>query len=262
MKKQQDRDIPANLFTATRVVLGIGVLLIAFGIAYQAATSTGDRRPSTLDQIVSGIAAAVGGGALGAGINTIVVQKYEQDVLKEIQAVVAESVRARFTSDHDELNMFRRDWHHYYLTQAGGKVGWWYQTYNFSKSVAIGSITEETSVLDSDGSSHAYLTEAGVRGQRFILFETRQGGSEASVIEIYPTPRGFQTVHTAITFLQSWDSTNLVTKSILSRRPLIDGIVGGRVSDVHANTLDEVWRNDFLSQNKVLIEDTSHSERE
>jgi len=242
--------------------LGIGALLVAFGISYQAATSTGDRQPSTLDRIVSGIAAAIGGGALGAGINTIVVKKYEQDVLKEIQAVVAESLRAQFTSDHDELAMFRRDWHHYYLTQADGKVGWWYQTYNFSKSVAIGSITETTSVLDSDNSSHAYLTEAGVRGQRFILFETRQDGSEASAIEIYPTPRGFQTIHTAITFLQSWDSTNLVTKAILSRRPLIDGVVDGRVSDVHANTLHEVWRNNFLSQNKVLIEESNHRERE
>jgi len=246
---------PSGSLIPSLVVLGIGGLLVAFGIAYQAATASGGHQPSLTDNIIGGVTLAIGGGAIGAAIQTITERRYDGDALSNVEQMIRESLGARFTSDDDALSMFRRDWHHYYLTHVDGESAWWHQTYSFGRNLAKGSITERTSVLDSGGKAHGYLTEAGIRGQRFMLIETREGGGEPALVEIYPMPRGFATVHVAVAFLEGWDSVHLVTKAILSEQPLLENDVHGAVPRENWPALDAVWKSHFLAQNKLTLDD-------
>lgn len=231
-------------------VLLVGCLVVSFAIAYQAATH---RSQSVADQLISGIGLAVGGGILGAAINTLIVRRYEHDVLAEISTLLADSLQARFTSREEELGIYRRTWHHYYLTERDQELTWWYEQCSFGQNPAVGSAVQRTALRDTFGNSHAYVTEMGVRGQRLILLESREDGSEAAGVEVYPMPRGFRPTHAGVAFLETWDGTHLLGKAILSETPLVDALPEGPVPAVHAATLHQSWKKLFERNIRVAL---------
>jgi hypothetical protein len=257
MSSDRKSPVTRNSVTPSLVVLGVGGLFVAFGIAYQAATTGGGREPSLIDSIIGGFALALGGGAVGAAIQAVTEHRYSGDVLISIEKTIRESLGARFTSSESDLKMFKRDWHHYYLTHLNGESSWWHQEYSFGQNVAQGSITGRTNVSDADGRAHTYLTEAGVRSQRFILLETNEEGEEPAVVEVYPMPRGFQTVHAAIAFLEGWDSSNVVTKAILSEKPLTKENSKGIVRQEDWSILDKIWETQFFAHNRLTLGNTA-----
>ena len=235
-------------------VVVIGALLVALGVAYQSATSSSGRPSSLFDQVTSGVLLALGGGILGAGLNSFIVRKYERNILGEIRDLVENSIPARFTSDETDLQIFRHEWHHYYLTQVGDARAWWYETCLFDRNTAVGSITQQTRLRDMEGQDHEYLTEVGVRGQRLILLETRVDGGEASGVEVFPRPRGFQSVHTGIACLETWSGAHILTKTVFSRKSLFGSIPKGRLTEDQAATLDQTWVEDFYRHSEILID--------
>lgn len=231
----------------------IGSLLIALGVAYRSASSPPSGIQSTSDGIIVGLLLAVGGSMLGAGLNTIMAGRYQQGVLDEIRDVVAGSIPASFISDEAQLQAFRHQWHHYYLTQIGGDRTWWYEVCAFDSARLVGSLTEQTSLRAHDGDIHPYLAEVGVRGERLIFLETRVDGKEAGCVEIFPRPRGFQSVHTGVAVLETWTGSNVLTKAIIARKPLVNKIGKGRVPDTAASTLDDIWRTDFDHHTETFL---------
>lgn len=227
------------------IVLIVGVLLVALGITYQAATSNNARQSTVFDQIVFGILIAVGGGVIGASINTLVVRRFEMDVLSEVREIVSRSLNACFLSEDREINRFRQLWHHYYVTQIDGNVCWWYEKYSFTRNLTIGSLSQQSTLRDSSGNAHVYLTEVGVRGNRLILFSTQQDGSESAAVEVFPMPRGFQNIHTGIAVLETWDASQILGKVILSKIPLVEDIPEGRVHGDHTEILNKTWGDSF-----------------
>jgi hypothetical protein len=138
-------------------VLFVGVLLVALGITYQAATTNNARQPTVFDQIIFGIMIAVGGGVIGASLNTLVVRRFEMDVLSEVREIVSRSLKAGFLSEDREVNRYRQLWHHYYyITQIDGKICWWYEVYSFTRNLTIGSLSQRSTLLDSSGNAHIY----------------------------------------------------------------------------------------------------------
>jgi hypothetical protein len=195
---------------------------------------------------MSGVLIAVGGGVLGAGINSFIVRKFERDLLRDVRDIIARTLQARFLSDDRDIARYRGSWHHYYLTELDGNPSWWYEHYSF-EDPAVGSITQRTALRDSHGAQHSYLIELGVRGDRLILVSSREDRSEASGVEVFPLPRGFQHTHAGIVVLEAWDSSQVLSKVILSKDQLIPDISEGRVPDEHSATLHTIWKARLLS---------------
>lgn len=229
----------------TFAVFIVGILLVALGITYQAATSSNARQATVYDQIIFGILLAVGGGVIGASINTFVVRRFEGDALLEVREVISRSLAARFISEDRELEAYRQLWHHYYVTQVEGSTCWWYEKQSLVHNSTIGSLSGQSVLLDSAGNAHSYLTELGVRGNRLILISARQDGAESASIAVFPTPRGFQKLHTGILVLETWDSSQMLTKIIISQSPLIENIPEGRLFGEHPAILDRIWSDNF-----------------
>ncbi|MER6124407.1 hypothetical protein ABT173_17475 [Streptomyces sp. NPDC001795] len=237
--------------TTEYMVLLLGTFIVGFAISFQTAT---DDPHSVADQLVSGVALAVGGGILGAGINSLIVKKYERDVLAEVTVLLAESLQARFTSTEAELASYRRNWHHYYLTEVDRELTWWYEKCSFDHNPVIGSIVQRTALHDTLGRTHTYVTEMGVRGQRLVLLETREDGAEAAGVEVYPMPRGFRSVHAGVACVETWDGTHLIGKAILSESPIVDSVTEGRIQPEHAPVINEVWAKLFQRNIRIVLE--------
>jgi hypothetical protein len=234
-------------------VVIIGGLLVTLGIVYQSSVGGPGEGSSTADQIVAGVALALGGSVLGAGINSVVVRRYEFDILREINDTISRSLQARFVSENSDLAIYRRDWHHYYVTEIEGNSHWWYESCSFGRNFTVGSISERTELRDSAGYTHAYITEVGVRGQRLVLLETREDGVEAGAVEVFPLPRGFQNLHTGIVCLETWDGSHAISKCILSKNPMVEVDREGIVPAEHSQALDQAWRDNFSRHTRVII---------
>lgn len=240
--------------TAPAVLL-VGILLVALGITYQAATTGAGRQSTIFDNVAFGVLIAVGGGVIGASLNTLIVRKFEWDVLSAVREVVANSLSATFLTEDRELSGYRKLWHNYHVTQVGEKFCWWYETCSFAQDSAVGSLTQDVVLCDSLGNRHGYLAEVGIRGNRLIRILTRKDSTECATIEVFPMPRGFHDRHAGIVVLETWDSTQIVSKAIMSEHPLVRGIPEGRVNDEHAETLDKAWRERFSRTVDIVLED-------
>jgi hypothetical protein len=106
------------------------------------------------------------------------------------------------TSDEHELHPARKDWHHYYMAEVAGALEWSYQRYRFDRSTAIGSIATDSPIRDLQGHEHAYRTEAGVRGSRLIVMDTRSTGVEQPSVHINSQfAEGYHVIRCGIGFL-------------------------------------------------------------
>lgn len=241
------RDTRPREGKTTRAVIIIGALTVAIGVLFGAAT-THDGKTTMVDLVISQVATAVGGGVLGAGLNTLVVRQYERDVLEEVRASVRESLAARLTSDDKELRPFRKDWYHYYQSQADGQLTWWSEFLPFEHSDSIGSIKTTSTVSDIANSKHSYTTEAGVRNGTLFLLCTIDQGNENGIVEVYPVATGYKTVYAGMLFIESWDSVHLAGKCLLSMAPLVTATAGAQLTPEDAVVLDRVWASNFKAR--------------
>jgi hypothetical protein len=236
------------------IVLLVGVLLVALGVVWGAATGpVGGGQASTANEVVSGVLLALGGGVLGAGLNSFIVRRYEFDALDEIKELVASSLAARFVSTDDQLAHYRRLWHHYYLTELENEQVWWYETCRFGDGSAVGSLSQRTTLRDSAGLLHSYTAEVGVRGQRMILINSREDGTEASGVEVFPMPRGFQQTHAGFGCIETWDGTQILTKVLLSTGALVDAGDEGKLAKDLGAQLDSLWTTNFFRHTRTTI---------
>jgi hypothetical protein len=85
-----------------------------------------------------------------------------------------------------------------------------------------------------------------VRGDRLIILSTKMDGREPVLTEVYPefSSRDYQSTHCGAMFMQTWDGSDVLTKTILSLTPLVDRDEG-TVPDEHFVVLDRVWQRGF-----------------
>ena len=235
----------------TRSVVIIGVLLVALGVLYSSA-AVHNGNTSLVNTVISQVAVAIGGGVLGAGLNTVIVRRFERDVLEEITSCVEASLTARFVSSEQELRPLRRDWHHYYVSQVGRQRRWWSQPMPFGNTDGVGSIRLSMPVIDGGGRVHSYTAEAGVRSNTLIVLNTNDRGNENCSVDVYPAVNGYRTVYAGIAMLESWDGDNVVTRCLMSLEPLVAGSPGP-LSETESAQLDQEWTDAFRST--VLLGD-------
>jgi hypothetical protein len=227
------------------LILVLGIVTTALGIAYAAATHD----TSVADQIIAGLFISAGSSIGGASISLLVVSASGQDTIEEVRETIASSLRSKFVSDEKALQCIRREWHHYHVTEVDAGLVWSYHRYRFDRSVSVGSIEVEAPVIDAAGREHLYRAEAGMRGSRLMIIDRRSTGTEQPAIHIYPDmAEAYRPVHSGIAFLISWHGHPMVTKAILSQTRLVPHNAEGVLPPSHNEDLDSIWDRNFPGQ--------------
>lgn len=238
--------------TRVWLILFLGVVMTGFGITYAAATAPkSGQGPSLLNDVISGLLTAVGGGIVGATISLLVTGSSDRDTLQKIRSVVEDSLQSTLISEESSLIPVRRRWHHYFVTTIDERNVWQYERYDFDLSLTVGSVVIAITVESTAGLKIKYQVEAGVRGDRLIILSTMIGGDEPVFTEIYPQFLDFKSEHFGIVLMQNWDGFNTLTKAILSRTELFEA-AEGTVAEEHFAMLEAKWERGFARHNVVF----------
>jgi hypothetical protein len=228
------------------IVTLLGSCVTALGVYIQATGS------SSLQQMIAGTLAALGGGVIGAAVSIYFSAGEGRDALLAVRELLATSLSAQMRSEEDELTAIRKQWHYYFLTERDGRFIWRYSDYHFEHSNAPGSI--ELMMKDNTyGRDHVYRAEVAVRGNRMILVETPGQGREEPIIGVTPSfTEGNRRVHAGVIFLNSWDGNNLLSKCLWSDTPLAAVSTAGDVEPEDAAILEENWDRIFRARTRIL----------
>ncbi|MER5940766.1 hypothetical protein ABT121_25955 [Streptomyces sp. NPDC001928] len=186
----------------------------------------------------------LGGGFVGAITATYLVSASVRRQSQRMTDVLEESLTSTLRSDNARLASARRPWHHYFLTTLRGQYVWRYEQYPFHLSAHVSSLSTEIDVQSDSGLTHRYLVEAFVRHERLAIL-SRKVGDEANIfVEIYPQFDGELSEFFGVGIVRTWDATNIVTKVILSRAPLVSG-TDGTLTQEDFVELDRIWEQGF-----------------
>jgi hypothetical protein len=237
------------------LILALGVVTTGFGVAF-AAAATDNGKISLPNQEVSGVLTAIGGGIVGAVISIMVARAADRETLTRITSVLEGSLTSSLRSENSRLASARQLWHHYYPTTLRGEHVWRYEQYPFHLSAHIGSLAVEIDVQTDNSLNQKYLVEAFVRHERLTIV-SRKVGDEANVfVEVYPQFDGELSEYFGVGFVRTWDATNIVTKVILSRLPLVPTTTEGTLAAEFFPVLDEMWERNFTRLNQLQLERT------
>jgi hypothetical protein len=233
------------------LILALGVVTTGFGVAFAAAAAGDDGKISLPNQEVSGVLTAIGGGIVGAVISIMVARASDREALAHITSVLDASLTSELRSDNARLAAARQLWHHYFVTTLRGHNVWRYERYPFHLSAHVRSLAVEIDVPADGGLTHKYSVEAFVRHEALTVV-SRKVADEANVfVEVYPQFDGEFSEYYGAGFVRTWDRTNIVTKVILSRFPLVNS-AEGTVDDADFAALNRIWESGFKRVNEIL----------
>lgn len=232
------------------LILALGIATTGFGVSFAAATED-DGKISLVNQEISGVLTAVGGGIVGAVISILVARASNQETLHRMTRVLEDSLTSTLRSDNARLAPARHLWHHYFVTTVRGKTVWRYEQYPFHLSAHVGSLAVEIDVESDMGLVNKYVVEAFVRHERLIVVSHKARDESNVFVEVYPQFGGELSEYFGLGFVRTWDSTNIVTKVVLSRLPLVSGSIG-TLNDHDCAELEQFWELGFKRQNEVL----------
>lgn len=208
----------------------VGMICLAFGF-------------TLTDRFIGGTLQALGGALLGSAASILLAAVLEKPAVVQVRNTLIATLGAKLLSDNGELERLRRRWHQYHLTIADGKSVWRYKIVDLSVDPSLNSVAARFQVKDprTEGKVHTYKVEAGVRGRRALLLQSRNEGGEDEVIYVYPRMvAAYTRVASGFAFMESWDGQSLTTKTILASEPLID-IAPGTVPDEKSEFVAKAW---------------------
>jgi hypothetical protein len=115
-------------------------------------------------------------------------------------------------------------------------------------------VTVAISVQDTSGRTLRYRLEAGVRGDRLIIFNSMLNGQEPVFTEVYPQFVNYKGTHYGIVLMENWDGFNMLSKTTLSSHDLLDGeqVEEGTVPERFFAQLDGEWEAGFAQHNRMF----------
>jgi hypothetical protein len=155
------------------------------------------------------------------------------------------TLNSNLNSAENEIEPFRKVWHHYLVTKIEGKAVWRYRILDFSKTIVPGKLIATLTVPGPDGRPHTYMVEAFIAAPRILFVQKVVAGTEAPVIHVYPFgTEHFRTVIAGTAFLQSWEGDRLGVPVMMSTSPIDLGETVpaiGTLAESHFSKLDEIW---------------------
>jgi hypothetical protein len=231
------------------LLLVVGVLVTLGGVLNQAGAVPAGQRGS----VVSSLLSTMGAGLIGAVLAILVAQYLEMSSVERLRDMLDGALLNDFRSSDTDVEQLRRPVHRYYATIVDGAYGWRAWIYHFEGSDGVGSLVTRVEQADEFGVTRRYRVEAGVRGTRLVIFGMRLGGHEGISVSVYPGLLGaFRQYHCGVSILQSFDSVDVITRTIISLEPLVETELGA-MSDTEARRLDELWEKEFPRLTRDLL---------
>lgn len=189
---------------------------------------------------------SVGGAVFGATLGILVAELNARSALADVRALVARDRGSEFTSPDEEIQGYRGVWHHYHRTILEGQLVWRYRRYDFREGRFPGILLATILARDAKGNSYVYDTRAGVRGQRFVMFETARSGKEPVIVEVYPRMGlDFLGIHCGIGLIQAWSGDDLLTPCMMSKNRVVEWTEEDNVSPDYFDELNAAWERGF-----------------
>jgi hypothetical protein len=200
------------------------------------------------NELLSAIAGAVLGVALGGLLNVIEVERFFGKISRMFEPELA--------SDPEEIKYYRQKWHLYHVTELRGKFVWRYRIFDYSSVMSATSLTSR-SEEPYPTNLKALLTEAGVRRDRLFIVGYPDDRSEKAMVYVFPFPHtaysGDDDVDSGLVLVETFSKeTHSFSPAILSNQQLIGRIKPGTVREEHWEKLDTIWARHLGSRLRLL----------
>ncbi|WP_193878921.1 hypothetical protein [Oculatella sp. LEGE 06141] len=206
---------------------------------------------------------AIGGGALGTCFGITFGSVSDASILQRIREMLEFSLEKTLSAPEQNLDEYRKVWHHYLMTKINNKFVWRYRQFDFARLSVPGKIVATLAVPDSQGKTHTYNIEGFLIGTRLIFVQLPAGGYEPPVIHLYPQAgEYFRSIHVGLATLQSWDGDHLTIPVVMCKDPLVfPGHSGqypreGTLPDSIAIELDKLWLREAKNAGLIPITGT------
>lgn len=228
----------------------VGILVTVAGVLIG---STGTIQTNSSRALASNLLTTLGAGLVGAILGIAISEYLEKSSMEQVKEMLTSTLRNTFVSSEDDLEQLRRPLYKYHTTQLDGKYLWRANIYHFESSVGIGTLGARNDYIDEASVLNKTVIEAGIRGDRLILFGTRLTGQEQPSISIYPgMTAGYRNYHCGVGFIESYDSREAIVRTIVSYYPLVPED-SGFVSDTSGKKLDDLWAKDIATRSTILL---------
>jgi hypothetical protein len=221
---------------------------VAFLIAALLASSLASLLGSQVTKshpVLSQLLILLGGSGLGTCFGLVFGSLSNASAVQHIRELIEESMQSAFNAPDEDLDPYRKVWHHYLMTRIEGKVVWRYRTLDFSRLHVPRKLVTAFEVAGIDDRKHRYHVEAYIAPPRMLFLQRAAAGTEPPIIHIYPTAtEGFRPQHAGLAFLKSWDGDFLCTPVLMSESPLDLGVAvsrEGTLPDETFDKLDALW---------------------
>lgn len=195
---------------ATILMLLLGILSIYIGIV--------QREQGAVYEMVF----SVGGAALFGASLAMVIELAMGTEIADIRDYLMQV--QKFESAPDNLEAVTGKWFCYYLTEEDGETVWKLALYLIEKEVHGNGLHGQYTVKNNKEVARPYQIEAGVRGKSLVIFSSAAKSTEFEPIDIIPTAlQTFISVHIGVGLLETWGDRLVLTRSMFSRTPLVDG---------------------------------------
>lgn len=196
------------------------------------------------DPLWSRLLITLGGSGMGTCLGLVFGSLTGSSALQRVKELVEKTLNSSLNAPEDELDAFRKLWHHYVVTRIDGKPVWRYRTIDFSKTVIPGKLIASLTVPGPDGRPHGYMIEAFLSPPRLMFVQKAVVGAEVPVVHVYPfATEHFWEVVAGSAFLQAWDGERLGVPVMMSTVPIGLGAAHseGTLPESTYAKLDEIW---------------------
>jgi hypothetical protein len=228
----------------------VGILITLAGVLL---SSTASGQANSNRTLISSLLATLGAGLVGAILGIVITEYLEKSSMEQVKEMLIGTLKNTFVSPESELEQLRRPLYRYHATLSDGKYVWRGTVYHFESSVGVGTLEIRVDYPDETGVWHRHRIEAGIRGDRLLIFGIRLTGQEQVSISVYPgMTAGYKKYHCGVSFIESYDSREVIARSIVSYRPLVSE-ESGFLPDASGKKLDELWEKDIATRSTVLL---------
>lgn len=137
------------------------VLLITAGLSLKSSQN-----------FLSELFVAIGGGALGTCFGITFGSVSDASILQRIREMLEFSLERTLSAPEQNLDEYRKVWHHYLMTKINDKFVWRYRQFDFARLSVPGKIVATLAVPDAQGKIHNYNIEGFLIGPRLIFFNS------------------------------------------------------------------------------------------
>lgn len=208
----------------------------------------------------------LGGSGLGTCVGLVFGGITDSSALQRVRELVEESLSSSLSAPDQELEAFRKTWHHYILTRIKEKVVWRYRRLDFSRTSVPGKLVTEFNVPGPGGDPHTYNIEGFLAEPRLVFIQTPAGGTEPPIVHIYPrATERFRIQHAGIALLQSWDGDNLMVPVLMCATPLdleLGDYTEGTLPNQAYSILNINWQREAKRVGLVLVDKTEELDGE